>query len=41
MQRCSVIRMAIVDLKKFLENPSLEQLDSCKKDDLLVIFRLR
>lgn len=37
MQRCSVIRMASFNLKKFLEDPSLEQLDSCKKDDLLVI----
>uniref|UniRef100_A0A672PHY8 CCHC-type domain-containing protein n=1 Tax=Sinocyclocheilus grahami TaxID=75366 RepID=A0A672PHY8_SINGR len=29
--------MASLDLQKFLENPSLEQLDSCKKDELLAI----
>ncbi len=34
---CSVVSMASFDLKKFLNKPSLEQLDSCKKDDLLMV----
>ncbi len=34
---CSVVSMASFDLNKFLNKPSLEQLDSCKKDDLLMV----
>ncbi len=34
---CSVVGMASFDLKTFLDKPLLEQLDSCKKDDLLVV----
>ncbi len=34
---CSVVSMASFDLNTFLNKPSLEQLDSCKKDDLLMV----
>lgn len=34
---CSVVGMASFDLKKILDKPSLEQLDSCKMDDLLAV----